>query len=215
MSSLLDSPSASPVREGKKSAVQQTRPSSTKTDGQTYTTPQKRRNFHSIVYEYNDSGMITNFNDGDLMRSNKSSNMLKFDEKSGLKHGRILQYFLPYSMNNMNVLEKYGDMSFYYYYRLNDVVVYHLPLLKNKLGDFTLTPNDDFDENWIRKKISNDETSDSLFFTEIFNRCNECSLEIDGIYSPAARNMHEEVILFHPRQLIDSGHMEILSSFMY
>ena len=123
--SFLDSPSASPVREGKKSAVQQKRPSSTKTDGQTYTTPQKRRNFNSIVYQHDDSGMITNFNNGDLMRSNKSSNMLKFDEKSGLKNGRILQYFLPYSMNNMNVLEKYGDMSFYYYYRLNNVVVNH------------------------------------------------------------------------------------------
>ena len=170
-------------------------------------TPEKWNSFRSTPYTFDAFGKITNFNDVDLMRGNKLSKMSTFEESTGFKKIRKLQYFLPYSTVNKKVLEKYGDAHYYYYYRPINVVVSYLPSLKEKLGPF----DGDFDENLLRTKISDDETRDTSFFMAISKRCKELKLEIDGIYSPAASNMHDEVILFDPRQLIESGQMEILS----
>jgi len=170
-------------------------------------TPKKRKEFRSTPYTFDAFGKITNFNDVNLMRGNKLSKMSTFEESTGFKKIRKLQYFLPYSTVNKKVLEKYGDAHYYYYYRPINVVVSYLPSLKEKLGPF----DGDFDENLLRTKISDDETRDTSFFMAISKRCKELKLEIDGIYSPAASNMHDEVILFDPRQLILSGQMEILS----
>ena len=84
-------------------------------------TPKKRTSFRSTdftPYAFDAFGNITNSNDVDLMRGNKLSKMSTFEESTGFKKIRELQYFLPYSTVNKTVLENYGDAHYYYYYRL-------------------------------------------------------------------------------------------------
>lgn len=210
--SLVGSPSASPVKKIRRVQLIPP-PSKTSNSHQLFhVTPQKRNDLRSYNYNVNENGQIINFNDVDLMRANKSTKILSFDEITGFKNNRELQYFLPYSSYNMNLMEKYGDASFYYYYRPKNVIVYSLPYLKDRL---VVSKNDDFDDNLLRTRISDNESSDSDFFGQIRDSCASNSLKIDGIYSPSHKGMHEEVILFYPKRLIEEGRMEILSTFMF
>jgi len=170
-------------------------------------TPTKMTYRNVDDYLFDETGKITNFDERDLMRGNKAS---KMPDNNGFKMGRELQYFLPYSISNIDIVEKYGDRPFYYY-KPKDVVVYHLPLLKKRLGGISKLPKNDFDENWYRTKISDNESTDTLFFTKIREICQE--KQIDGVYSPESQGMHEEVILFYPKKLMRQSRLTIYPLF--
>lgn len=93
------------------------------------------------------------------------------------------------------------------------MVVYHLPLLKKRLCGISNLPKDDFDEHWYRIKISDNEETDTLFFTKIQEICQENQLNIDGVYSPKSHGMHEEVILFYPEELMRQSRLTIYPLF--
>ena len=204
--SLLSSPSSSHVPSPQRRTLSPAKPVPSAVLSTSNTTPVKTT-YRNVGYLFDETGKITNFNERDLMRGNKASKMANTDN-TGLKKSRELQYFLPYSISNMETVKKYGDRPFYYY-KPKDVVVYYLPLLKKQLSGISNLSQDDFDENWYRTKISDNESTDTLFFTRIRDICQANKLEIDGVYSPESRGMHEEVILFDPRKLMRQSRLII------
>jgi len=205
--SLLLSPSSSPLPSPRSKSVESVALKLVPVASAPFKTPIKVTSFRNVDYLFDETGKITNFDERDLMRGNKASKMA---DNNGFKTGRELQYFLPYSISNIDIVEKYGDRPFYYY-KPKNVVVYHLPLLKKRLGGISNLPKDDFDEQWYRIKISDNEETDTLFFTKIQEICQE--KQIDGVYSPKSHGMHEEVILFYPEELMRQSRLTIYPLF--
>lgn len=117
-SSSSSSPLPSPRSKSEESAASTSAPVASAP----YKTPVKVTSYRDVGYLFNETGKITNFDERDLMRGNKASKMA---DNNGFKMGRELQYFLPYSISNIDIVEKYGDRPIIISQKMWSFIIYH------------------------------------------------------------------------------------------